>query len=287
MSPVVTSDRPRVLIAGYGDLGRAVSTTLLEDGLEVAALRRSGHSQQDGVSLFRGDVTRPETLAALATIDPDILLYCVAADSQSDAHYRAQYVEGLRHVLAALTDSRGLRHVFFVSSTRVYGQATEALLSEEDPAVPADFGGERLLEAERLLDGLTCGHTALRLSGIYGPGRNRMIQLAASPDLWPAQNAWTNRIHRDDAAGFIVFLIRQVLRGQPPADCYIVTDSCPCPQYEVLQWLADRSGAGHAPATEPQGGKRLSNRRMLQTGFRLAYPDYRTGYAALLNKTNP
>ena len=31
-----------------------------------------------------------------------------------------------------------------------------------------------------------------------------------------------------------------------------------------------------------EGGKRLSNQRMLSTGFKLQYPDFKSGYQALL-----
>jgi nucleoside-diphosphate-sugar epimerase len=280
----IASAVPRVLIVGYGDLGKAIGQELLTDGAQIWGLRRSVCSHADGVSMLAGDVTQPSSLAGIRAIDPHIVVYCVAAIEQSDADYRVRYVEGLRHVLAALAGALSLQHVFFVSSSRVFGQPGNALLSESDPAMPADFGGRRLLEAELLLNGLPCGHTALRLSGIYGPGRSRMLALAAQTSQWPVENAWSNRIHRDDAAAFCVFLIHRVLDELPVDDCYIVTDSYPVPQYEVLRWLAARLGrdVGGLPSLSPGGGKRLSNARMLATGFRLRYPDYRAGYATLL-----
>src|SRR5690606_2758079 len=124
-------------------------------------------------------------------------------------------------------------------------------------------------EAEALLGGLHCGHTVLRLSGIYGPGRTRLLRLAAEPASWPAHNAWTNRIHRDDAAAFADFLIRRVLEREPVEDCYIVSDSEPVPQYTVLMWLAQQLGKSAPTSVVPAvaGGRRLDNARMLQSGF--------------------
>jgi hypothetical protein len=117
-----------------------------------------------------------------------------------------------------------------------------------------------------------------------------MINLAQLPAGWPAQNSWSNRIHRDDAAAFMVFLVQQVLAGKNIEDCYIVTDSMPVPQHEVLLWLADRLGievpshiATHS-APPIEGGKRLSNQTMLATGFLLQYPHYKAGYQALLDE---
>ena len=149
-----------------------------------------------------------------------------------------------------------------------------------------DFGGQRLLEAEDILKqaGKSWSPTALRLTGIYGPGRNRMIHLAANPSNWPTQNTFSNRIHRDDAAAFIVHLIKMFLNAQPIEHCYVVTDNSPVSQYEVLQWIAAQMGIeieGDMP--DIVGGKRMSNQRMLSTGFLLKYPDYKVGYLAMLN----
>ena len=111
-----------------------------------------------------------------------------------------------------------------------------------------------------------------------------MLTLAASPASWPTQNTWTNRIHRDDAAAFIAHLINMHIRSQLTQDCYVVTDSFPVSQYEVLQWIAQQRGV-EVGKSMPQvlGGKRMSNQRMLATGFSLQYPDYKVGYSAMLD----
>lgn len=277
----------KVLIVGYGDLGSEVARQLAHEGLNVTGVRRSSnvsadHSGSNAIQIVAADVTKPELLTALNDVQPDIVIYCVAASGQTDAEYKSAYVDGLRNVLATQKGNSQLKHVFFVSSTRVYGQDTQAVLDESVPALPADFGGHRLLEAEHLLQTLSCGTTILRLSGIYGPGRLRMLNLAKSPDNWPKQNVWSNRIHRDDAAAFMVFLIQQVLAGNTIQHCFIVTDSSPVPQYEVLSWLATELRAGKPEQIPASGGKRLSNKSMLETGFKLQYPDYKAGYRTLL-----
>jgi nucleoside-diphosphate-sugar epimerase len=122
----------------------------------------------------------------------------------------------------------------------------------------------------------------LRLSGIYGPGRLRMINLAKNAAAWPKQNSWSNRIHRDDAAAFIVFLTKRALAGEAIDDYYIITDSCPVPQYAVLSWIAEQLNCDQPEQLPISGGKRLNNQRMVATGFKLQYPDYKVGYRALL-----
>jgi len=275
----------KVLIVGCGDLGVELARQLQKQGLMPIGLRRS-LSPDSSFECVQADVTQPSSLTLLSNLNPDYLVYCVAANAQTDESYRQHYVEGLRHVLNALVSATNLKHVFFVSSTRMYGQTTDALLDESTVPQAMDFGGQRLLEAENLLKqaGQSWTHTALRLTGIYGPGRNRMINLAANPSHWPAQNIWTNRIHRDDAAAFIVFLIKRLLSGGAAQDCYVVTDSNPVSQYEVLHWIAAQMGMeASSEVPEIVGGKRMSNQRMLSTGFSLKYPDYQVGYLAMLN----
>lgn len=272
----------KVLIVGCGDLGGTVAKRLSTEGLEVVGVRRTS-TPIDSFRMIQADVTQAASLEVLKQIQAEILIYCVAANGQTDAQYKAHYVDGLRNVLATQSGNTNLKHVFFVSSTRVYGQQTDTVLDESVPAVAADFGGERLLEAEALLNNLTCGTTVLRLSGIYGAGRLRMINLAKSPQSWPAQDGWTNRIHLIDAAAFMVFLVRKVLAQELIASCYIVTDSKPSRQYEVLAWIAHQMQLnGSFQASAVVTGKRLSNQKMLNTGFRLQYPDYKMGYQALL-----
>jgi nucleoside-diphosphate-sugar epimerase len=274
-----------VLIVGCGDLGTALAHQLQSQGFTPIGLRRSLHADSS-FECIQADVTEPSALLSLSRLNPDFLVYCVAASAQTDESYRQHYVEGLRNVLAALKESTNLKHVFFVSSTRMYGQITDALLDENTVPQEMDFGGQRLLEAESMLKqaGKSWSYTALRLTGIYGPGRNRMMNLAANPSDWPVQNTFSNRIHRDDAAAFIVHLIRMFLNAQSIEHCYIVTDNSPVSQYEVLHWIAAEMGAEFTGALpEVVGGKRMSNQRMLSTGFLLKYPNYKVGYLAMLS----
>lgn len=276
--------KQKILIVGCGDLGGEVAMLISRNGHEVIGVSRSAKPIQD-VSMLQADVTIPKSLFPLITIKPTMVIYCVAANGQTDAQYKAHYVDGLSNILATQQNNEVLKHFFFVSSTRVYGQKTEDLLDESRPAIASDFGGERLLEAESLLNNLTCNSTVLRLSGIYGQGRLRMIRLASQPNNWPTVNGWTNRIHRDDAARFIVHLIQMLINNESIAPCYIVTDEKPTQQYEVLHWIANKLAIPF-DATIPNvsGGKRLSNQLMLSTNFKLQFPSYQSGYLSLIQK---
>jgi hypothetical protein len=77
----------------------------------------------------------------------------------------------------------------------------------------------------------------------------------------------------------------KTLANQPVQSCFIVTDSKPSSQYEVLSWIANQMQLDvdvKTPAID--GGKRLSNQAMLSTGFKLRYPDFKVGYQALLSE---
>lgn len=273
-----------VLIVGCGDLGCELGRQLIQTGHVVTGVRRRASGLPHGIKTIQSDVTDHHACQILKTVSPQVLVYCVAADASTDESYQAHYVDGLRNALMSI-DRLNLQHVFFVSSTRVYGQPTDDILDETIAAMPNDFGGQRLLQAEKLLTELTCGTTVLRLSGIYGPERTRMIRLAKDVANWPLTNSWSNRIHRDDAARFIHLLIEKVMQQKTVDNCYLVTDKQPTTQYEVLLWLAKQLGVNTHSVAVPAvaGGKRLSSARMQALGFEFQFPTYQQGYTSLLN----
>ena len=274
----------KILIIGCGDLGTAIATRLFNAGHALTGVRRSSQALPHGMQTIQADVIQVNTLGALENINPNIIIYCVSAGGSTDTQYQAAYVQGLKNVLATQANNTALQHVFFVSSTRVYGQITDELLDENMPAIPADFSGERLLEAENVLNVLSCNSTKLRLSGIYGAGRLYLVNMAKDFAKWPQDNHYSNRIHRDDAAAFIAFLVEKVANNQTVEDCYIVSDDMPTPQYDVLTWLANQQKIDTSTIKTPatQGGKRLSNKRLRESGFDLQYPDYQVGYNEIL-----
>ena len=279
-----------LLIVGCGDLGGEIARLLRLAGYEVFGVRASNKPLPAKLQVIQADVTNPASLSVLKNLKPNILIYCVAANAQTDESYQAHYVDGLKNVLTTQANNHALSHIFFVSSTRVYGQKTTDILDENTPVIPCDFGGERLLEAENVLKEFClntrtdCKATSMRLSGIYGSGRLYLLNMAKDISRWPQENAWSNRIHRDDAARFIAFLCEKALKKEAIEDCYIVTDDMPTQQYDVLTWLANQQHIDASQVKIPAtlGGKRLSNHRLRATGFELHYPNYQVGYREIL-----
>jgi hypothetical protein len=96
-----------------------------------------------------------------------------------------------------------------------------------------------------------------------------------------------NRVHREDAAG----ALRHLLGLDDPAPVYNGVDGEGAPLREVYAWVAHRAGEPDPcddvdPAdvrTEGRRGtnKRVSNQRLLDSGYTFIYPSFRDGYSEL------
>ena len=132
----------------------------------------------------------------------------------------------------------------------------------------------------------------LRLAGIYGPGRNALVNLRegqARRIVKPGQVF--NRAHVDDIAEISRLVLTRNLKGQ----IWNVADEEPAPPQEVVAYAAALLGL-EPPPEEPFDEARLSpmarefyadNKRVsiakakAMLGFEPAYPTYREGLKAL------
>lgn len=283
----------RVLVAGCGYVGTELGLRLAADGHEVWGLRRAPGELPAPIRPVTADLTIPATLDRLPS-RLDAVVYAVSADASEPAAYRAAYVAGLEHLEAALArESRPGApppRLVFISSTAVYGEHGGETVDEATPPDPTNFRGEILLEAERVArerDGET---VIVRASGIYGPGRDRLLRLAAQGGL-EGGDRWTNRIHRDDLAE----AIRHVLTRATPSPLYLASDREPARLRDVLKGLAavidvPWEGAEARPNGAPAGaeipGKRCVPRRLLDEGFAFEFPTWREGYRSVVGSTS-
>jgi len=278
----------RVLIAGCGDVGAELGIRLASDGHLVWGLRRRCNALPSSIHPLIADLTKPETLQSLPP-GLDVVFYTAAPSNSTEDAYQATYVDGVRRLLAALAvQGHRLRRFFFTSSTGVYAQRFGEWVDETSPTAPLHFSGRCLLEGEQVvLDG-PFSATVLRLGGIYGPGRTRLIDSLRQGTATCTEGLplYTNRIHRDDCAG----VLRHLMRLPQPDRLYVGVDHEPVDQCAVLRWLALQLGL---PPPKPQisddattrsrrGNKRCSNRKLLATGYTFHYPTFREGYGALL-----
>lgn len=277
------------LILGCGDIGVALGGRLLAAGHSVVGVRRNVKALEGtGIEAVAADFSDPSTLATLP--DADVLVYVASADRFEEDAYRAAYPAGLKAVLAEFGSRAQVpRHVFFVSSTSVYAQREGEAVDEASPAEPTGFSGILMREAEEALIQHSLPGSVVRFSGIYGPGRDRLIRqvgegriAAASPTMY------TNRIHRDDCAGVLAHLIGLARADKPLHDLYLASDCEPAPLHEVMTWIARQL---KVEATETiqsplrrRASKRCDNSRLLESGYVFHYPSYREGYAHVLKE---
>lgn len=273
----------RVLIAGCGDLGTETGLRLAAAGHSVIGVRRSPARLPAPLIGVRGDLTTGH-LDELPD-DVEVVVYAAAPDQRTEAAYVGAYVDGPRHVLDALARVRARpRRLLLVSSTAVYGVTDGSWVNEDTPPAPSSATGEVLVAAEQAVLERGPEPTILRLSGITGPGRTRLVdQVRTGSAVAPEHPVWTNRIHRDDAAEAIVHLME---RRAAPDPLYLGSDEEPAELGAVLGFLADQlrlPPPPRGPVERSRGGsKRCRNSRLLATGFTFAYPTYREAYRAVL-----
>lgn len=281
------SASPSLLIAGCGDVGSRLAVRMLEAGWPVHGLRRNASALPGGVLPVAGDLEAPARPQAWPQGQLDYLVYCAAATRHDEPGYRSAYVEGLRHVLAWLEQSgQRPRRLLFVSSSGVYAQADGQWVDEDSPAEAESYSGRIMLEAERLARSSGIPATVVRLTGIYGPGREWLLkQVRMGYRVVSEPPLFANRIHAEDAAGLLAFLLQADARGVELAGYYLGVDDAPAPLHEVVGWLREALGVtewAEASTVRRAGSKRCSNARARTLGWRPLYPSYREGYAAVL-----
>lgn len=272
-----------VLLAGCGDLGTEAGLRFAAAGQRVIGWRRSPAKLPSAIEGAAADLGSPDLPPVPA--DTSAVVIAVAADSPTEEAYRAAYVRGVANVLDALKrDGVAPARILFVSSTAVYGDASGGWVDESTTPAPSGFSGRVLMEAEELLHARLAGTDStgisLRLGGIYGPGRTRLIdQVKSGSAVIPEDVRFTNRIHRDDAAAAIVHLATM---EAAPAPAYVGVDNEPADLGTVLRFLAGELGLP-APTVGDAGPARGGNKRcgndlLRGTGFSFTFPTFREGY---------
>lgn len=277
--------KEQVLIVGCGDIGQRLAQCLPQDAYEVTGLRRNPPTDLPFLHHQACDVTNADELTEVLKQDFAVIVISMTPSERSDAGYERAYVQTCRNLVKGLgAPSLKPRLLVFVSSTAVYGQLDGSWVDENSPTQPVGFSGERLLEAEAIIQNSTYANTIVRFSGIYGPNRNRLIEQVKQKRA-SASSHFTNRIHANDCARSLAHLIELDRKGEKLQPIYLATDSAPAPMLEVVTWLAEQMGVTEflsETATNERGNKRCSNQRLLDSGFVFRYPSFKDGYAELI-----
>lgn len=277
-----------LMILGAGYSGKAIARSFAGEGFSVSGTTRStGRAEvleASGVTpfIFDGERIETELTDALSTVTH--LVQSIAPNADGDPFLR----------LGADLPMPALQWVGYLSTVGVYGNHDGGWVNEETECRPVSARSRERLAAEEewrhFADGRGLPLSVLRLSGIYGPGRNAFVNLAAGTArriVKPGQVF--NRIHVEDIGQATLFLARRMADG-----IYNVTDSLPAPAPDVVVEAARIMGLVPPPEIpfDPESmtpmarsfygeNKRVSNARIVSEGFSFQFPDYHAALADL------
>jgi nucleoside-diphosphate-sugar epimerase len=272
-------------VAAFGQkFDRIVGTMRSNERAAVLNAYEAGRLQ---ALVFDGKSAPPELREAI--VAADAALISVPQDGGGDPV--------LRVCSEAFTQARQLRSIVYLSTVGVYGDRGGDWVDEETLPQPESARGRDRLAAEQAWQdfGVRPGTAVaiLRLAGIYGPGRNALLQIArggARRIVKPGQIF--NRIHVADIAQAIDAALARKASG-----IFNVTDDAPSPHGDPLVFAAQLLGvdppleipfAEAAPSMSPlalsfwQECRRVKNDKLKrELGVALRYPTYREGLRAL------
>ena len=276
----------KILLAGCGDIGQRLGENL---GLqhECFGLRRDIKKISGPIIPLQANLTdRPQILSILKQ-EFDVIVATLTPDEFTESGYRRAYIDTASSLAEVLKITPKMpRLVIWVSSTGVYGE-NHKWVDEDSPTDPNTFSGNALLKAEQIISDLPCDTCVVRFSGIYGNTTKGILKSVLNgvgrPKL-PLQ--WSNRIHFDDCVGTLKHLIENHASGFSLESVYIATDCEPVTQHELRKWISAQLKI--TLTEQPSGGpirRRLSNKRLLDSGYVFKFPTFREGYKSLIADT--
>jgi UDP-glucose 4-epimerase len=171
--------RPRILVTGAtGFIGRHVLARLRQTDAEVIGVaRRPPDVTPERGGFLACDLTSPPSVAALATVGPDVVVHLAAlmprasVPQESLEENLAVNVLGLANLLRGCGQAP---YFVYVSTVDVYGPPEYLPMDEKHPTQPATYYGVTKLAAEKIVQ-VHCGRAGTRLlilrpSQTYGPG---------------------------------------------------------------------------------------------------------------------
>jgi nucleoside-diphosphate-sugar epimerase len=201
---------------------------------------------------------------------------------------------------ASIIAADHLRWIGYLSTVGVYGDHGGDWVDETTAPAPAAGRSAARLAAEQAWQALAAERRVplaiFRIAGIYGPGRNAFVNLAAGTAHRVIKAGQVfNRIHVDDLVAALGAAI-----GRDVAGIFNLADDEPAPPEEVVAYAAKLMGVPPPPAVpfavadlSPMArsfygeNKRVTNDRLKSAlGIALRYPTYREGLAALWHDAN-
>ena len=192
-----------------------------------------------------------------------------------------------------LLNSKNLKWVGYLSTTGVYGDTKGGWVNENTSPNPQQERSIRRFSCEKQWIETKLPIQILSLPGIYGPGRSAFESLFnGTTKMIDKPDQVFSRIHVDDIAGSVLFLINLYSQGKNPL-VVNVADDLPTSNLEVITFaakIAKKSIPLKIPfeiAKKEMSPMALSfwqeNRKVDNTllcnklGYSLIYPDFKSG----------
>jgi nucleoside-diphosphate-sugar epimerase len=268
-------------IKAYGEHFETIAGT----ARSYYAVERLGDPRVEGF-MFDAERADPEIAAALARAD--VLLVSIPPDTSVEPT-----LAKFGRLLAQLPQQV---KIIYLSTIGVYGDRHGEWVDETRVPAPKQPRSTSRLRAEKAWQAMARDARKsiqiLRLAGIYGPGRNALVQLkngTAQRVIKPDQVF--NRIHVTD----ISTAIAAAIAYEGESDIWNVADDEPAPPQDVITYAAKLMGV-EPPSEEDfetaplsamarsfyEENKRAANGKMKAgLGITLTYPTYRDGLNAL------
>jgi nucleoside-diphosphate-sugar epimerase len=277
-----------VLVLGAGYVGAALADAIAAGGGTAIALRRSvpdARHATAGVRWISGDLAHPDAIADLPTAVTTVVLTIAPA---SGAGYADTYLAGA-DAAVSLATRLGASALLYTSSTSVYGERDGGVVTESTAPKSHSPGGDVLVEAERRILAAPGGiGVVVRVTGIYGPGRDPSARYADPAQLARRGQAWANFAHRDDIVSALLHLADRLVTGRlGTGRVFNLSDGTPMRGIDVSRAVAAHAGR---PWAEPVWGadlpparsdQRIDTTALRATGWTPRYPTIAEGLRAL------
>jgi len=274
----------RLLILGCGDIGTRVGLALTEAGWTVIAARRSPERLPAAFTGIPVDMTEPQSFAPLGEHQPDYVLVTPTPSSYDAAGYQAGFLDAAQN-LAAQPWLKRCRRVVWVSSTRVYREASGGWVDEHAPLNTEEPQAEFMVRAEASIRRAAVS-TVIRPAGVYGNPDGMLVRKVLSGRCSVPGAVSGNRIHRHDLARLIGHCLSRDSQGEWVPPTILACDNDVTPTYEIERWLAKQWGVSlieESAGERPRANRRCRSRLLRGLGFELTYPTWREGYAEVVS----
>ena len=281
--------RSKLIIFGAGYSGQRIASVARGLGTKVLCSRRKKTSKGADF-LFDSNTELSNEIFEGAT---HILSYIPPSLNGKDPL--------LTQIKPQLLNAKTLKWVGYLSTTGVYGDAKGEWVNENTTPKPQQQRSIRRLSCENEWIETKLPLQILRLPGIYGPGRSAVDSLIKGTiKMIDKPGQVFSRIHVEDIAGAVIFLINLYAQGKNP-NVINIADDLPTNNLEVINFaakLAKKPLPSKIPfeiAAKSMSPMALSfwqeNRKIENTllckkmGYSLIHPNFKSGLKTCLTKS--